>query len=411
MPASIADAVARLQRWLIAEGLAGAGEERLLRGLCERLLEAGVPLQRAIMGFDTLHPVVQGRVTTWVRSTGQIRRNEYTRFDGTEADWLASPFHALERSGALFLRRRLAFDYQDGEFPVLDRLRHEGLTDYLAARIAFTDPEPFGQADSVYSSWATERPTGFADAEVAILEAVLPLAALVVKASSAAWIARTLMETYLGRDAGRRVLQGDIERGVTRTIRAIIWFSDLRGFTRIADSAPREQLVPLLNDYAECLASAIHAHGGQVLKFMGDGLLAMFELADDGVACSRALDAAGHALAAVADINRRRAANGLPTTGWGLALHVGDVLYGNIGSLDRLDFTVVGPAVNEAARIEALCGSLEQAVIVSSAFVEAGPECRARLVSLGRYALRGVARPQELFTLDPEAPFGSAPDR
>ena len=237
------------------------------------------------------------------------------------------------------------------------------------------------------------------------------MAALVVKASSAAWIARTLMETYLGRDAGRRVLRGDIERGVTRTIRAIIWFSDLRGFTRIADSAPREQLVPLLNDYAECLASAIHAHGGQVLKFMGDGLLAIFELGEDGAACSRALDAAGHAQAAAAEINRRRTADGLPTTGFGLALHVGDVLYGNIGSLDRLDFTVVGPAVNEAARIEALCGSLEQAVIVSSAFVEAGPECRARLVSLGRYALRGVARPQELFTLDPEAPFGSAPDR
>ena len=163
--------------------------------------------------------------------------------------------------------------------------------------------------------------------------------------------------------------------------------------------------MPLLNDYAEHLATAVHAHGGQVLKFMGDGLLAIFELDHVGTACMHALDAAESALAAVAALNDRRAQHGLPVTEFDLALHVGDLLYGNVGSFDRLDYTVVGPAVNEASRIEAMCGSLDQRVIVSSAFADVAPDCRSRLVSLGRYALRGVARPQELFTLDPESPF------
>jgi adenylate cyclase len=392
-----------LQCRVIDHGLAGAGEEALLRDLCERLLEAGVPVHRAVLGFDTLHPVVEGRVTTWSRSTGETLRNEYMRAEVNEDDWLQSPFHALEQSGYRFLRRRLDDDHRPGEFPVLDRLRHEGLTDYLAARIPFADPEPLGQADSVYSSLATDRPGGFTDADVALIEGVLPAMALALKATSAAWIARTLVETYLGRDAGRRVLRGEVERGATQTIRAIIWLSDLRGFTRIADTAPREQLVPLLNDYAECLATAVNDHGGQVLKFMGDGLLAIFKLDDVGAACATTLDAALAARAGIASLNERRAADGLPVTEFGLALHVGELLYGNIGSWDRLDFTIIGPAVNEASRIEAMCGSLDQTVIVSSAFADAAPECRSRLVSLGRYALRGVTRPQELFTFDPEA--------
>ena len=392
-----------LQCRVIDQGLAGAGEEELLRDLCERLLETGVPVHRAVLGFDTLHPVVEGRVTTWSRSTGETRRSDYMRAETNEDDWLQSPFHALEQSGDRFLRRRLDHDHRQGEFPILDRLRGEGLTDYLAARIAFADAEPLGQADCIYGSFATDRPGGFADAHLALIEGALPALALALKAASAAWIARTLVETYLGRDAGRRVLRGEILRGATQTIRAIIWLSDLRGFTRIADTTPREQLVPLLNEYAECLATAVHDHGGQVLKFMGDGLLAIFDLDDVGTACGMTLDAALAARASIASLNDQRAAKGLPVTEFGLALHVGELLYGNIGSWDRLDFTVIGPAVNEASRIEAMCGSLDQTVIVSSAFADTAPECRSRLVSLGRYALRGVARPQELFTLDPDA--------
>ena len=214
----------------------------------------------------------------------------------------------------------------------------------------------------------------------------------------------TLVETYLGRDPGRRVLKGDIARGVAERIRAIVWFSDLQGFTRITDTADPEAIIPLLNDYSDAVISAIHDAGGDVLKLIGDGTLAIFKADDPGEACRCALKAEGLARRRIAALNQRRAAQGLAVTDAYLALHVGDVLYGNIGSAERLDFTVVGPAVNEASRIAVMCRSIERAVLVSPTFAAAAlPEDRARLVSVGRYALRGVMQSQELFTLEGEA--------
>ena len=213
---------------------------------------------------------------------------------------------------------------------------------------------------------------------------------------------RSLLETYLGADPARRVLDGAIVRGKAEPVEAVLWYSDLQGFTRIADTAPRDQLLGLLNEYADCLVSTIGAHQGEVLKFIGDGILAMFPLGEASP-CARALDAAEAALRHVDELNARRRGEGLPWTDIHLALHVGEVLYGNIGSRERLDFTVVGPAVNEVARIEAMCRSLDQRVVTSSAFAEAAGEAKGRLVSLGRYALRGVRRPEELFTVDPGA--------
>jgi adenylate cyclase len=180
----------------------------------------------------------------------------------------------------------------------------------------------------------------------------------------------------------------------------VLWFSDLQGFTRITDTAPPKQIIPLLNDYADAIVSALRDQGGEVLKFMGDGVLAIFDAAAAADACRQALDAAHDALRRVAALNRRRATDGLPVTRFYLGLHVGDVFYGNVGSFDRLDFTVVGPAVNETSRIAAMCRSLDQDVLLSSAFAVAAGPSRQRLVSVGRYALRGVARPQELYTLD-----------
>ena len=208
------------------------------------------------------------------------------------------------------------------------------------------------------------------------------------------------METYLGRDAGRRVLDGRIMRGVADRIDAVLWFSDLRGFTRISDTTP-EQVIPLLNDYADVIVSAIHERGGDVLKFMGDGVLAIFAADDRARACRAALAATVAARRGAVTLNERRAAAGLPVTDMYLGLHFGEVFYGNIGSTDRLDFTVVGPAVNEVSRIAAMCRSADQLMLVSAAFADVGDN-RSRLVSVGRYALRGVGRPQELFTLDPE---------
>ncbi len=215
-------------------------------------------------------------------------------------------------------------------------------------------------------------------------------------------MAGTLAETYLGRDPGRRVMSGRIARGVAEKIGAVLWYSDLHGYTHISDTAPPEQIIPLLNDYADVVVSAVHEQGGDVLKLVGDGTLAIFAGEDRGAACRAALAAAAQVRSAAVKLNARRAEQGLPISEVYLALHVGNVFYGNVGSKDRLDFTVVGPAVNEVSRILAMSRSVEQDVLLSASFAGAlDPETRGRLVSVGRYALRGVAQPQELFTPEP----------
>jgi adenylate cyclase len=225
---------------------------------------------------------------------------------------------------------------------------------------------------------------------------------LAMKSASLSRIAGTLVETYLGRDAGRKVLAGSIRRGVADRIEAVLWFSDLRNYTRISDSAEPEQIIPLLNEYADAILSAIHDCGGDVLKLMGDGTLAIFTADDRAGACHAALTAADSARTAVTLVNQRRARENLPTTDMYLGLHIGEVFYGNIGSRERLDFTVVGPAVNEVSRIAGLCRSVDQPLLVSSAFASAIGEPKKLLVSVGRYALRGVSKPQDLYTLDGE---------
>src|SRR2546430_7886546 len=304
------------------------------------------------------------------------------------------------QTGDSFLRRRVNAAAKD-EFPVLSDFLAAGMTDYVAIISRFAAEGVIGEMDGVYSSWATREPDGFSDDQIAALQRVAPYLALAIKSVSLARMTGTLIETYLGRDAGRRVLSGRIVRGIAERIEAVIWFSDLRGFTRITDTAP-EQVIPLLNDYADAIVSAIHEHGGDVLKLIGDGTLAIFTAEDRAHACSAALSAAVAAREGIAELNGRRAADGKPVTEMYLGLHVGKVFYGNVGSRERLDFTVIGPAVNEASRIAAMCRSVDQPVLMSSAFADVG-DIKRRLISVGRYALRGVAHPQELFTLDPDA--------
>jgi adenylate cyclase len=288
----------------------------------------------------------------------------------------------------------------EAEFSVFPELRAAGLTDYVAIINRFAAEGAMGDMDCVYSSWITKAPQGFEPSQVAALERIVPFLALAIKSVSLARVAGTLMETYLGRDAGKRVLSGRIMRGVADRIDAVLWFSDLRGFTKITDTTP-EHVIPLLNGYADVIVSAIHESGGDVLKLMGDGILAIFAESGRAEACRAALDAAIAAQQGVASLNERRAAAGLPVTDMYLGLHVGEVFYGNIGSMERLDFTVIGPAVNEVSRIAAMCRSVDQPILVSDAFAAVGNN-RGRLVSVGRYALRGVGRAQELFTIDPE---------
>jgi adenylate cyclase len=344
--------------WVAAAGLAGRRELALLQQFCERARDVGLPLARAVIGVDTLHPVLEGRVFEWRRDAAAPTQAEYGRLDAENSNdkWLQSPFHRLYESGATTLRQRL--DRDDLEFPVLVELRRQKMTDYVAMVHRFAADAAIGTMDCTYSSWATDRTGGFADKDLAALELLIPCLALAIKSASITRIAETLVETYLGRDAGHRVLRGQIERGTAERISAVLWFSDLQGFTRITDTAPPEQIIPLLNEYADAIATAIHGQGGQVLKFIGDGILAIFDAAVAADACACALDAAADARREVGLLNERRAAAGQPVTRFYLGLHVGDVFYGNIGSLDRLDFTVVGPAVNEASRVAAMCRAL-----------------------------------------------------
>ena len=404
--------------WLTQAGLAGEPETAILAGFCERCLAAGLPVARALVLIDTLHPVYEGRLVRWGYDAGEAPLLDYGRTSpvdalGARADaeasaeqaraaerWRRSPFNRMLQTGEVLLRRRLN-EPSDDEFNMLPELRAAGMTDYVAIINRFAAEGALGDMDCVYSSWTTCAPQGFSDQQITALERTVPFLALAIKSVALTRVAANLMHTYLGRDAGARVLSGRIMRGVAERIEAAIWFSDLRGFTRITDTAP-EQVIPLLNDYADAIVSAIHDHGGDVLKLIGDGTLAIFASDDREAACRDALSAAIAAQQGVAALNRERAQEGLPVTDMYLGLHIGEVFYGNVGSRERLDFTVIGPAVNETSRIAAMCRSVEQPVLVSDAFAKVGDNAR-RLVSVGRYALRGVERPQELFTLDAEA--------
>jgi adenylate cyclase len=300
------------------------------------------------------------------------------------------------------LVRRFLVGGDPADFPMFATLRDKGMTDIVALITRFAAPRVIGEMDCVYSYWSTDRPEGFEDGQLAALTGLMSTLALAIKCASLTRIAGTLVETYLGRDAGRRVLGGLIRRGVAEKISAVLWYSDLRDFTSITDRAPPEQIIPLLDDYGEAVISAIYENGGDVLKLIGDGILAIFTAASAEDACRSAIAAQTALQERVADLNRRRAGDDLPVTEVYLGLHIGEVFYGNIGSKDRLDFTVVGPAVNEVSRIAAMCRSAGRNVLLSQAFADAMARLeRGRLVSVGRYALRGVERPQELFTLDP----------
>ena len=394
-----------LASWVTEARLIGRTENELMAGFCRRIVDAGVPLARAMVILDTLHPIYEGRALRWRADEPEVAEavdyGRTTEGDAAE-NWRQSPFFHLLQSGGKMMRRRLvAGDPVD--FPSIAQARDEGATDILVLVHRFAAEGVIGEMDCVYSAWYSDAADGFDEGAVTALERLAPFLKLAVKSAALARMAGTLAETYLGRDAGRRVMSGRIVRGIAEKIGAALWYSDLHGYTHISDTVPPEQIIPLLNDYAEAVVSAVHGHGGDVLKLIGDGTLAIFTDEKRQQACLAALAAAARVRKSVVKLNQSRYATGLPTTQVYLALHIGDVFYGNVGSKDRLDFTVIGPAVNEVSRILAMSRSVEQDVLLSASFADAlGPEMPRRLVSVGRYALRGVAQPQELFTPEPD---------
>jgi adenylate cyclase len=252
----------------------------------------------------------------------------------------------------------------------------------------------------------TRAAEGFSDAAIATIRRLSPVLALALKCQALHGISATVAETYLGRNAAAQVMQGKILRGVASEIEAVLWSSDLMGFTALSEALQPPELIPFLNAYSGALVAAIDGEGGDVLKFMGDGVLAIFPVeGDPAAACRAALRAEREARRRIAELNAERAKGAQRTTDFYLALHLGRVYFGNIGSSDRLDFTVIGPAVNEASRIMALCSSVRRPLLLSARFAETvagGADEEGAdlpLASVGRFALKGVSGAQHLYTL------------
>jgi adenylate cyclase len=394
-----------LMNWLVSQGLTSLAENDLLRGFCERCRTAGLDLSRGIVFIDTLHPIFEGRGFRWNDAeTNESDSFEYLSSNEGEAaqNWRRSTFFHMLETG----RDEMQIDLADSaslDFWLIDELAAQGHRHFVAFVHHFGEAGTIGQMDCVYSYWLTRRADGFSEQDLSALRDLVPVLGLAIKSAAQVDIARTLGRVYLGRDASEQVLHGRISRGVTERINAVLWFSDLRGSTAIGESMAPDEIIPFLDDYAQAAIDAIHEAGGDVLKLIGDGVLAVFTNPDMLLAKRAALRAEHRFRRNINALNARRSADGRPTTLAYVGLHVGEVFYGNIGSEDRLDFTVVGPAVNEVSRIASMCSSVDRELLVSSAF-RAGLDAAGQrsLVSTGRYALRGIGRAQDLYTLDPD---------
>jgi adenylate cyclase len=404
-----------LHIWAVEQGLGGVDAEALFDGFCQRLVASGLSLWRAFTGMETLHPQWAGYSYTWRRDLNAIEPDSWARENELEPFWRDSPFAYMlrEAEGTSWrthhMRRRLAGPDAAVDFPVLAEFAAAGATDYFAIAFRFGREGDRSRGSGIIYSFVTQRPAGFAEEEITLLEAVLPALSLAMMNHATYTIAGSLLGAYLGQDAGRRVHSGAIERGSVESIHAVLWYADLRGFTATADASGGTIVVELLDDIFETLAAALRPRGGEVLKFIGDGMLAIFPVTAIGRAatCRAALDAAAEATNALTALNEARGRAGKPVAEVDIALHLGEVLYGNIGAADRLDFTVIGPAVNEVARMETLCQPLDRPVLVS-AELAAAADAGARLEPLGRHRLRGVKIERELFALILDASPGAS---
>jgi adenylate cyclase len=376
-----------LTRWLLVEGRQIDGDAFLFDELCWRLVGADVKLARATLHIGTLHPQFIGFGVRWRRDLNRIERIKVHHGVLETEDFHTSPIKRVITEGRT--ERFLQGDDAWERLPLLRELRAQGMTDYLATPLALRRRH---QA----ATWATDAPGGFADGQVEIISSMLPALATVMEVRALAKMSELLLETYLGRFVGPRILAGQIHRGVGERMRAVILSSDLRGFTRLSDTLPGEEVIALLDDYFECIAEPVHASGGDVLKFVGDGLLAIFPCVDGDTpdAAAAAMRAARGGLDRLAKWNDDAVATPRPIIQAGIGLHLGDVIYGNVGAPDRLDFTAIGPAVNLAARLEGLTKRLDRPLLCSRNFARAYP---GSLVSLGFQPVRGLAEPEEIF--------------
>ncbi len=379
--------------WLIDGARSATGPPQLMADTCERLVQAGLPLWRVGVFVRTLHPDIFGVGFFW-RPGAEVVVNPVDFDIQDSPEYKNSPLVLLYESGQE-VRYRLD-DPGSRRFPFFDDMRAEGVTDYIALPLVFTD-------SSIHaSSWTTKREGGFSDEQLEALRSLVRPLARLVEIINQRRTALNLLDTYVGNRAGERILGGQIRRGHTDTMHAAIWLSDLRGFTALSDRLPAETVVDILNRYFDCQVSAIRTHGGEVLKFMGDGLLAVFPISEHDVeeVCSHVLEAARESRANV-EAMQYPVGEVVERFRFGVALHVGKILYGNIGGGNRLDFTCIGPAVNLAARLEKIAGRLSRTIVASAGF--------ARLsgggwTDLGEFPISGFSKAERVYGLADEAP-------
>ncbi len=381
----------RLAAALLRAAADSGGLTDLLPALAHAMRGEGMPVARLGLQLMTQHPTIRATTLYWYAGPPE-RLERFDRPYGTELlpQYALSPIAAIIEHGEGEIHLPMARLSPPWAYPVQADFATQGVTDYLAFPLTFT----VGRLGVL--TVLTDAPGGFAPRRLDQIRGALPLLTALIEREAQKQRAENLLNTYVGRRTGARILAGEVRRGTGATLNAVLWVSDLRGFTALSDRLPREELIALLNNYFEIQGNAVEAAGGEILKFIGDGMLALWTLdgGDPGAIARAALGAAEAAIAGMRALNAERADWGQPWLGCGIALHVGDVMYGNIGAPDRLDFTVIGPAVNLASRIEGLCQPLGRQLLASRAFADTAGT--PGLVTLGLHRVRGLDAPVEV---------------
>jgi adenylate cyclase len=382
-------------QWILTVSSAYSSRRFLARDLGRLMVARGYPLMRMTYFITTLHPQATGTSIIWYRDVDEPRQMRVMRGMQQTTAYKQSPM-PLIFEGAQGIRRRLDMEGEQNDFPILDDLREEGATDYVAMPLVFSD------GNINFTTWTADRPGGFNTEELREIWEFMPALSLRMEVLERRDLTRQLLTTYLGRNTGERILAGEIVRGVAEGIRAAVWYTDIRDFTALSDRLSRNEIIDMLDDYFERAVQAVEERGGEVLKFLGDGMLAIFpadpskgEAEGDMAACRLALTAARDTVTLMRTLNDMRFRQDKPAINYGIALHLGEVGYGNIGGAERLDFTVIGPAVNLANRIEGLTRTLGVRVLASREFAHAAGE---PLTALGGHPVKGLDRPIDVFT-------------
>lgn len=382
-------------QWILKDSAVYSSRRFLARDLGRLLVARGYPLMRITYFITTLHPQATGTSIVWYRDIDEPRQMRVMRGMQQTTAYKQSPM-PLIFEGAQGIRRRLDMPGEQNDFPILDDLREEGATDYVAMPLVFSD------GNINFTTWTADRPGGFNTEELREIWEFMPALSLRMEVLERRDLTRQLLTTYLGRNTGERILAGEIVRGVAEGIRAAVWYTDIRDFTTLSDRLSRNEIIDMLDEYFERTVQAVEERGGEVLKFLGDGMLAIFpadpskgEAEGDMAACRLALTAARDTVTLMRTLNDVRFRQDKPAINYGIALHLGEVGYGNIGGAERLDFTVIGPAVNLANRIEGLTRTLGVRILASREFSEAAGE---PLTALGGHPVKGLDRPIDVFT-------------